>query len=169
MSGKLTLASGSGGKQVVLTTALSAAGALALLSILALALRQYLTVELSRGAEAVVLAILAYVTFRVFYGVLGKALPGDTRIRTVAWAIDGGVLTLDGKSIPLDSIRQVHCWPNRDALGHNLPGWTVNIETTGQNRLLRSVAEGPAEALSTRQLHALVDALGYGNRWQSNG
>jgi len=169
MTGKLTLASGSGGKQTILTTVLSAAGSLALLSILALVLRQYLTVELSRGAEAVLLAILAYVTFRVLYGVLGKALPGDTQIRTAAWVIEGGVLTLDGKPIPLDSIRQVHCWPNRDALGHSLPGWTVNIETTGQNRLLRSVAEGPAEALSTRQLHALVDALGYGNRWPEDG
>lgn len=165
MSGKLTLASGSVGKHVTMITVLSAAGALALLSVMALCLRQYLTVELSTGAEAVVLAILAYVAFRVLYGILGRALPGDTQIRTVAWAINGGVLTLDGKAIPLGSIRQVHCWPNRDALGHSLPGWTVNIETTGRNQLLRSVAEGPAEELSARQLHALVDALGYGNRW----
>ena len=59
----------------------------------------------------------------------------------------------------------VHCWPNRDALGHQGAGWTVNIETTGKTELLRSRTGEKEAKQSARQLRALVVALGYGSAW----
>ena len=60
----------------------------------------------------------------------------------------------------------MYCWPNRDALGHTGAGWTINIETTGKNQVLRSLTEGEDLERSVGQLRALVEALGYGSRWE---
>ncbi len=163
MSGKITVQSGSGVGRTALLVLLSAGASLALCLLAGPVLLDALGLE--GGLRGAALAVAAYVIFRTLYGALGKAAPGGG-IRTAAWSIDGGVLTLDGGAVPLGDIRAVYCWPNRDALGHVLAGWTVNIETVGKNRVLRSVTEGPAAELSVRQLRALVDALGYGDRWQ---
>ena len=98
----------------------------------------------------------------MLYGLLDRALPSTIPIRTVDWSLTEDALTLGGQAIPRDTIRQVHCWPNRDALGHSLPGWTVNIETTGKNRVLRSVRSGAEAETSERLLRELVETLGYG-------
>ena len=66
---------------------------------------------------------------------------------------------------PLRSIKNVYCWPNRDALGVTNPGWTVNIKTTGKNLLLRSLREGEEAERSALRLRALVVALGYEDNW----
>ena len=165
MSGKLTLETGSGWKRASGIILLSAAAALALISIIWIWLRSQ-TASMDKNVLTALLALMAYVLFRVFYGWMDRAFPGQAVLRTVRWSLDENCLTLDGQEIPRSSIRQVHCWPNRDALGHSLPGWTVNIETTGKNRLLRSVTAGPGAELSVRQLRELTQALGYGSRWK---
>ena len=158
MSGELILETNQNWKRVVPALLLSciAAGALsvALLNL----------VHLEGMGLAVTAALVVYVLFRIFYPALEKRMPGGGS-RTAVWTITGTDLTLEGRTIPLRSIKNVYCWPNRDALGHSLPGWSVNIETTGRNQLLRSVAEGPLADRSVQQLHDLVDALGYGVRW----
>ena len=159
MSGKLTLESGGGWKHTVPVTALSILAALAAAWFVATQLR------LTGWTLTIAAALTAYVVFRMLYGLLDRALPSTIPIRTADWSLTEDALTLDGQTIPRDTIRQVHCWPNRDALGHSLPGWSVNIETTGRNQLLRSLAEGPLADRSVQQLHDLVDALGYGVRW----
>ncbi len=158
MSGKLMIEGKGGGRRTALLVALSAAAALGLCLALLPLLAEGSGLGGVRGG---LLALTAYAGFRVFYGWLGKA--GAPAGRTVSWELTADALILDGRSIPRASLRQVHCWPNRDALGHSLPGRTVNIETSGGNLLLRSAAEAPEE--SERQLRALVEALGYGDRW----
>ena len=49
----------------------------------------------------------------------------------------------------------VHCWKRGDR-------HVVNIETTGRNRVLRGV---PGQE-SDEALRALVEALGYGRKWE---
>ncbi len=93
-------------------------------------------------------ALTAYIIARVGYGLLN---PGGN-VRRIAWELTDAALILDGKEIPRDAIRAVHCWPNRDAFGHARPGLVVNIET-GNNILLRSADGG-------EELAELVRALG---------
>ena len=124
---------------------------------------QYLSLTgFARGAAA---AAIAYVLFRVLYPVCTKLFSRGTSARAGTWRVTPDTLYLNDTAIPRASIRQVHCWPNRDALGHAGAGWTVNIETTGKNHLLRTLTEGEDVDRSVRQLRAMVVALGYGGRW----
>ena len=76
--------------------------------------------------------------------------------QTVRWTLTEETLRLGKDVIPRESIRMVHCWKRGDR-------HVVNIETTGRNRVLRGVpGEEPDEAL-----RALVEALGYGRKWES--
>ena len=109
-------------------------------------------------------ALLGYVLFRICYPRFSKLFP-QREDRVLTWTVTPATLTLGETAIPRDTIRMVHCWPNRDALGHTGTGWTVNIETTGKNQLLRSLTGGDGADRSARQLRALVVALGYGAQW----
>lgn len=160
MSGELLLKASSARR-----TALSVAGA-----VLAAGFVTFLFLRLSpleEGlARAALAAVLAYVIFRVFYPVIAGALGRGQTGRTVAWRLDGETLDLGELKIPRASIKMVHCWPNRDALGHQGAGWTVNIETTGKNQILRTLTEGEDLERSVTGLRALVAALGYDSQWQ---
>lgn len=124
---------------------------------------QYLSLTgIARGAAA---AAIAYVLFRVLYPVCTRLFSRGTSAQAGTWRVTEDTLYLNETAIPRAGIRQVHCWPNRDALGHAGAGWTVNIETTGKNYLLRSLTEGEDLERSVRQLRAMVTALGYGSRW----
>ena len=116
----------------------------------------------ARGAVA---AFIAYVLFRVLYPVCTGLFSRGKAASAGTWRVTPDTLYLNDTAIPRASIRQVHCWPNRDALGHAGAGWTVNIETTGKNYLLRTLTEGEDVDRSVRQLRAMVVALGYGGRW----
>ena len=120
-------------------------------------------VELTGLARGIVAALGAYVIFRLLYPMTAGMFPGGREETT--WMVTADKLVLGQTEIPLDTIKMVHCWPNRDALGHAGAGWTVNIETTGKNHLLRSLTEGEGLDQSVRQLRALVVALGYGGQW----
>ncbi|MBU5625825.1 hypothetical protein KQI82_02600 [Oscillibacter sp. MSJ-2] len=114
---------------------------------------------------SIVSALLAYVLLRVFYPAFDHLLPGGKREESVDWVVSASALTLAGKSIDRSGIRAVHCWPNRDALGNDKPGWTVNIETDGKNILLRSLTGEDRAEQSAQALQSLVEALGYGGAW----
>ena len=158
MSGELMLKKSEGGRYVLtLLLACAAAGVLTWIALSRL--------HMGGLALTVTAALLCYVLFRVLYPAVSQLLGKGEAVRTVTWTVTGDALVLDGRNIPLDSIKQVHCWPNRDALGHSEPGWTVNIETTGKNQVLRSLKEGENVERSARQLRALVIALGYQSRW----
>lgn len=118
---------------------------------------------LARGAVA---ALVAYVLFRVLYPVCTKLFGKGTGNQAGTWRVTADTLYLNDLAIPRSSIRQVYCWPNRDALGHTGAGWTINIETTGKNQVLRSLTEGEDLERSVGQLRALVEALGYSSRWE---
>lgn len=158
MSGELTL-SNHQLKGTFLAVGLSIAAS----AVLALLLLHYLPLEagFARGALS---AFIAYVLFRLFYPICTQSVRTEPT-RVVHWQLSDNTLRLDETTIPLSTIRQIHCWPNRDALGHPQPGWTINIETTGHNTLLRSLTKAPGVNDSVAQLHALVDILGYGTRW----
>ena len=121
---------------------------------------------LALGAVA---ALVAYVLFRVLYPVCARLFSKGAEAREGIWRVTPDTLYLNDTAIPRASIRQVHCWPNRDALGHTGAGWTVNIETTGKNHLLRTLTEGADADRSIRQLRAMVVALGYGSQWTDAG
>ena len=160
MSGELLIKTHSW-RQVVPALLLSAAAA-AGVTFLSL---QYLS--LSGFARGAVAAFIAYVLFRVLYPVCAGLFSGSRTAQAGTWRVTPDTLYLNDTAIPRASIRQVHCWPNRDALGHAGAGWTVNIETTGKNHLLRTLTEGEDAERSVRQLRAMVVALGYGDRWDS--
>ena len=105
----------------------------------------------------------AYVLFRLFYphveGPVSRRRRADASL-----ARDAGYPGPGAGGNPRGAIKAVHCWPNRDALGHAGAGWTVNIETTGKPPA-RSLTEGEGLDQSARQLRALVVALGYGGQW----
>ena len=81
------------------------------------------------------------------------------------WTVTPDTLYLNETAIPRSSIRQIYCWPNRNALGQAGAGWTVNIETDRGHHLLRTLTKGEDAKRSARQLRAMVAALGYGSRW----
>ena len=159
MSGELLLKN-NGGRQTVPAVVLACVGALAL----SLLFARYTPLEndLARGA---VLALLAYVLFRVFYPVCADLFSKGEANRPGTWRVTEDTLYLNDTVIPRSTIKMVHCWPNRDALGHGGTGWTVNIETTGKNHVLRSLTQGADAERSAQQLRAMVIALGYGSRW----
>lgn len=83
---------------------------------------------------------------------------GESPVGTLSWRIADGALTLGETVIPLRTIKMVYCWQKGSA-------WTVNIETSGKNQLLRSV-DGDDEEESVQRLYELVDALGYRSQWK---
>ena len=105
-------------------------------------------------------AILIPVLIVVLRPEMDKLLSGGKQqaAETLPWAIRNGVLFLGDKEIPLKTIKMVYCWQKGSA-------WTINIETTGRNQLLRSVS-GPDEEESVQRLYDLVDALGYRSQWK---
>ena len=113
--------------------------------------------------QAVTAGLGAYVIFRLLYPMTAGMFPGGRAETT--WTVTADKLVLGQREIPRSAIKMVHCWPNRDALGHQGTGWTVNIETTGKNELLRSRTGEKEAKQSARQLRALVVALGYGSAW----
>ena len=156
MSGQLTLEK-TEWKRTLLAVVLAAAVAAALMLLL---LPRLGLTGFARGAVA---ALGAYVLFRVLYPLTAGLFPGGGTELT--WQVTADKLVLGQTEIPLDAIKMVHCWPNRDALGHRSAGWVVNIETTGKNQLLRSRTGETEAKQSARQLRALVTALGYGSAW----
>lgn len=113
-------------------------------------------------------AVLVYVLFRVLYPVFSRLLAREESEQPGTWRVTPDTLYLNDLPISRSAIKMVHCWPNRDALGHARAGWTVNIETTGKNHVLRSLTEGEALERSVRQLRAMVVALGYGAQWRES-
>lgn len=99
----------------------------------------------------VLIVLLQPQTEKLFSG--GKSPAG-----TLPWHIADGALTLGETVIPLRTIKMVYCWQKGSA-------WTVNIETSGKNQLLRSV-DGADEEESVQRLYELVDALGYRSQWK---
>lgn len=114
----------------------------------------------------VTVALLALILWWAVYPVISRAFPGRGQNRRTAWTLTADTLLLGDVSIPLDEIKMVHCWPNRSALGTAGAGWTVNIETAGKNRVLRSLTRGEDSEQSARLLRELVTALGYGSQWR---
>ena len=157
MSGILILQGRGGWKRGVAVFAVSAL--FTALSVLPMARHLPLT-GMSRAA---VVALTAYALVRVSYRAFDTGLRRREAPAELTWRLTEDTLTIGDDAIPRRSIRMVHCWPNRDALGHTLPGWTVNIETDGKNRVLRTLTEGEAE--SVERLRQLVEALGYGRCW----
>lgn len=76
---------------------------------------QYLPLE--GLAQAAVAALIAYVLFRVLYPVCTGLFSKGQTASAGTWRVTEDTLYLNDTAIPRSSIRQVHCWPNRDALG----------------------------------------------------
>ena len=159
MTGKLIVKGGADWKRTLLVGGLS--GIVSVVLVLLLVRR----LPLSGMAQMLVVALLTYVILRVFFRTFSSLIPQKQTGQTLDWTLDEKTLTLGEDTIPLESIRQVHCWPNRDAMGYDLPGWKVNIETSGKNRLLCTLTEGEEMEESVRRLRRLVAALGYGYNW----
>ena len=155
MSGELIVKSKSGSRGV-LSFLITAAALLAVM----LPLARLLRAQLEKGTMTQIgFAILVPVLIVVLRPELEKLLPGGKQgVVTMPWAIHGGILTLGETEIPLKTIKRVYCWQKDSA-------WTINIETTGRNQLLRSVG-GPEEEESVQRLYELVDALGYRSQWK---
>ena len=153
MSGELTIKRSGGWRKA---EALGITAVLILLIMLPMA--RVLSTRLQTGLMTQFgIAILVPVLIWLLYPQMMKLLPGDKgNSETLRWTIRDGVLILGETAIPQKSIKMVYCW-EKDG------DWTVNIETTGKNQLLRSV-EG--DARSVRQLYALVDALGFRSQWR---
>lgn len=109
-------------------------------------------------------ALLAYVLFRVLYPAVNDLFSGGLDARGT-WRVTEDTLYLNDTAIPRASIRQVYCWPNRNALGQTRAGWTVNIETDRGHKVLRSATRGEEAKRAERQLRAMVAALGFGAQW----
>ena len=129
----------------------------------ALACLRYLPAQ-SGTARAAVAALLGYVLFRALYPALCGLFP--QKGEAGAWTVTEDALDLNGTRIPRSAIRQVYCWPNRNALGQAGTGWTVNIETDRGHHVLRSLTAGEDADRSARQLRAMVTALGYESSWR---
>lgn len=156
MSGEVTIKSSSGWQSRLLALIITAAVTLAVM----IPIMRTLETRAQTGMMTQIgIAILVPVLIWLLYPQMMKLLPGSAKKnQTLPWSIQNGTLTLGGAVIPQNTIKMVHCWQKEDA-------WTINIETTGKNYLLRSV-EGEQAARSVRQLYALVDALGYRSQWR---
>ena len=123
---------------------------------------------LRRGVHGLMLqistAVLALVLWWVLYPVVSRFFSKGEGRGPVRWTLTEDRLTIGGDVILLDTIKTVHCWANRSALGTADGGLTINIETTGKNRVLRSLRSGAEAETSERLLRELVEALGYGAR-----
>ena len=69
-------------------------------------------------AQAVVCALTAYLLFRLLYPAISALLPGGQQ--SVSWSVTATELRLGGQTVDRDTIKMVHCWPGRDALGLSL-------------------------------------------------
>lgn len=162
MSGELILKNSKRWKQVLPAVLLTALATFFLVWLL-MGRRSASTSDILMG---IMVVVLAYILFRTLYPALVKLMPGGDKTLHLRWRLTGDALELGEETISLDNIRKVHCWPNRDALGHRLAGWIVNIETVkGKNHVLCSVDEGDGVDESVESLHQLVSALGYESGW----
>ena len=156
MSGELTLDSGGWWKNRLLAAVLTAAATL----LIDLPVIRLLA---SRGVEGIAMqassGVLTLALCWALYSMFSQYLPKAADTRTVTWVLTADTLTLGTDAIARDTIRMVHCWKKEN-------GWTVNIETTGRNRLLRSLSAGEDAKRSALQLRALVIALGYQAQWK---
>lgn len=161
MNGELILKGNSPWKKILPTVLLTT-----LLTFL-LILPMMLRLKVTGLMAAAMVAILTYVLWRLLYPLMSRLLPEGEKNRRLPWRLDGEALYLGEENIPLENLKMVHCWPNRDALGNRLPGWTVNLETKGKqkNQVFRSLEEGEELTASVESLHTLVEALGYGSLW----
>ena len=119
--------------------------------------------ELARG---LLVAVGVYVLFSLLGYLFEQLLPARGTTASIPWRVEAGTLTLGGDALPLKTIRQVHCWPGRNILGQSTGNMVVNIETTGKNRVLRTLSGQQAEE-SAASLERLVRALGYGSAWDA--
>ena len=121
-----------------------------------------------RGVHGLMLqistAVLALVLWWVLYPVVSRLFSKGEGREPVRWTLTGDSLTIGEDVIPLETVKTVHCWANRSALGTADGGLTVNIETNGKNRVLRSLRSGQEAETSDRLLRELVEAMGYGAR-----
>lgn len=155
MSGELLVKNQKGGKSA-LSFLITAAVVLAVMLPLA---RVLLGSEKTGLLTQVGFAILVPVLIVLLRPQMDRLLSGGTASAgTLPWRIADGALTLGETVIPLKTIKMVYCWQKGSA-------WTVNIETTGKNQLLRSV-DGDDEEESVQRLYELVDALGYRSQWK---
>lgn len=155
MSGELIVKNKKGGKGF-LSFLITAAVVLAVMIPLARMLR----VQLEKGTMTQIgFAILVPVLIVVLRPEMEKLLSGGKEPNmALPWCIANGVFMLGETQIPLKTIKMVYCWQRGSA-------WTINIETTGSNQLLRSV-DGPDKEESVQRLYELVDALGYRSQWK---
>lgn len=155
MSGELIVKNKKGGKGF-LSFLITAAVVLAVMIPLARMLR----VQLEKGTMTQIgFAILVPVLIVVLRPEMEKLLSGGKEPNmALPWCIANGVFMLGETRIPLKTIKMVYCWQRGSA-------WTINIETTGRNQLLRSV-DGPDKEESVQRLYELVDALGYRSQWK---
>lgn len=155
MSGELIVKSKNGTKSV-LSFLITAVVVLAVMIPMARMLRN----QMENGTMTQIgFAILIPVLIVILRPEMDKLLSGSKQSAgTLPWNIAGGALTLGDTVIPLKTIKMVYCWQKGSA-------WTINIETTGKNQLLRSV-DGPDEEESIQRLYELVDALGYRSQWK---
>ena len=101
-------------------------------------------VDLDGIAFQVAAVVTAYILFRFIYPVVAGWM-GRGEEQTIPWTLTEESLTIGPRSIPRQSIRKVHCWPGRNALGQSTGNMVVNIETTGKNRVLRTLSGARAE------------------------
>ncbi|MBQ9330770.1 MAG: hypothetical protein IJ221_07325 [Oscillibacter sp.] len=160
MSGELTLE-----RKSVWSVALALLASAAVTAAVMLLCMRHLTIPDEKLGPMLMVAVLAYILFRVFYPAAEELLFHGRAAATVAWTVTAETLAIGGRTIRRADIKNVYCWPNRDALGNAQAGWTVNIETAGKNELLRSLTRGAEIDDSVRRLRELVAALGYGSQW----
>lgn len=154
MSGELTIKHSGGWKRRLLALAITAAVIILLMVPVVRMLKDSL-----QGSVVLqmVVAIVVSVLIWLLHPQMMNLLPGEKApSETLRWTVQNGMLTLGDTVIPQKSIKMVYCWQKDE-------NWTINIETTGKNHLLRSV---DGDARSVRQLYALVDALGYRSQWR---
>ncbi len=175
MSGTILVSAGNTGKTLtkLLVTAAATAVAAWLLWPLAYPALERVDVGPLWGFEnmtplvrGLLVAVGVYVLFSLLGYAVERLLPVGGTAAPVPWRVEGGTLTLGGDAIPLGSIRQVHCWAGRNILGQSTGNMVVNIETTGKNRLLRTLSGEQAEQ-SAASVERLVRALGYGAAWDA--
>lgn len=122
--------------------------------------------NMTKIARSAVVAVGVYVVFSLLSYCFERLLPDNGETGTLPWRVEDETLTLGEVSIPLESIRKVHCWPGRNILGQSTGNVVVNIETTGKNQVLRSL-DGERARESEAALEELVRALGYGAAWDA--
>lgn len=155
MSGELLVKNQKGGKSA-LSFLITAAVVLAVMLPMA---RMLLGSDKTGLLTQIGFAILVPVLIVLLRPQMDRLLSGGKApVGTLPWRIADGALTLGETVIPLKTIKMVYCWQKGSA-------WTVNIETTGKNQLLRSV-DGDDEEESVQRLYELVDALGYRSQWK---